>query len=493
MNKSKIATLAFLVATTATGICGEITIAGVVGSRVAIPSGTNNDTLTIKSEANSEYVVNNSTTFKSISVVNGTSAGDLNIYGSSVTVDINSSTDVNALTANNVFMFYQNWYFQNSIADSKAVANITLAKLDVLSYNGTSQVDQSINFQSIKANVNVSGLSTFGNDYYPSESTIPHTADLNIGYGANVTWNGAIRFAEYGALNVWEQGSFTQNGNVTLAAKSASNAGGIINIVEGGTYTIKSGSITMNKGSNLNIAGTLSTSSNLTFDGNGIVTSTGTLQQTAGELKITDSSVSLSGSARWEIGSKLTIGSSTGKATLTTTDTSKILLTTGGKVMVLDSNSTLNLGTKNAIVGYDTTTGQESTIAVVISGDTSHTLNISANQEFMYFNLLAGSAIDITITDGAKLRFTDGKNLQFGNNSSMRIFDYKDEQVWVGTNDSVREKIEQYVTLYDAEKNLLGNATVVNGWIALAVPEPAEWAMILGSLALGFAIYRRRK
>ena len=27
----------------------------------------------------------------------------------------------------------------------------------------------------------------------------------------------------------------------------------------------------------------------------------------------------------------------------------------------------------------------------------------------------------------------------------------------------------------------------------VAVPEPAEWAMILGALALGVAIYRRRK
>jgi hypothetical protein len=38
---------------------------------------------------------------------------------------------------------------------------------------------------------------------------------------------------------------------------------------------------------------------------------------------------------------------------------------------------------------------------------------------------------------------------------------------------------------------------VANVWwlsaVAPAVPEPAEWAMILGSLALGFAIYRRRK
>jgi hypothetical protein len=29
--------------------------------------------------------------------------------------------------------------------------------------------------------------------------------------------------------------------------------------------------------------------------------------------------------------------------------------------------------------------------------------------------------------------------------------------------------------------------------IPAAVPEPAEWAMILGGLALAFAMYRRRK
>ena len=54
--------------------------------------------------------------------------------------------------------------------------------------------------------------------------------------------------------------------------------------------------------------------------------------------------------------------------------------------------------------------------------------------------------------------------------------------------------LEKYVKLYDNNGTLLGNATLSNGWITLvAVPEPAEWAMILGSLALGFAMYRRRK
>ena len=61
--------------------------------------------------------------------------------------------------------------------------------------------------------------------------------------------------------------------------------------------------------------------------------------------------------------------------------------------------------------------------------------------------------------------------------------------------------ISQTVTLigYDKDKNLLdANSWYIdsNGFLAnyaLAVPEPAEWAMILGGLALAFAIYRRRK
>ena len=61
--------------------------------------------------------------------------------------------------------------------------------------------------------------------------------------------------------------------------------------------------------------------------------------------------------------------------------------------------------------------------------------------------------------------------------------------------------ISQTVTLigYDKDKNLLdANSWYIdsNGFLAnyaLAVPEPAEWAMILGGLALALAVYRRRK
>ena len=61
--------------------------------------------------------------------------------------------------------------------------------------------------------------------------------------------------------------------------------------------------------------------------------------------------------------------------------------------------------------------------------------------------------------------------------------------------------ISQIVTLigYDKNNNLLdANSWYIdsNGFLAnyaLAVPEPAEWAMILGGLALALAVYRRRK
>ena len=49
----------------------------------------------------------------------------------------------------------------------------------------------------------------------------------------------------------------------------------------------------------------------------------------------------------------------------------------------------------------------------------------------------------------------------------------------------------------DANGNIIaGDWSLKDGFLshsAFAVPEPAEWAMILGALALGFAIYRRRK
>ena len=498
MKKNQIATIVMLVAGATTGICADVTVTGGT-SRTSITPTSPSDNLILDSTTKGEYRVDQPTTFKSVYAKSGTGLGNIDIMGQGgFTIDINSNSgNVDALTANKLSMFYHNMTISNTAVSSTAVANINLNSLEIKTASQDYRQSQTLTFDSVIANVNAT-TTTIGNDNKPNpeRTTEPHEASINIDNNANVTWNGNISVIGYGMINLTGYGNFTQNGDVSLGSKTANNAGGTINIYDGSTYTIKSGAIKMGKDSNLNIFGTLATSSALTFDGKGVVSSVGTVKQTAGDLKILDSSVYLYESSRWEIGEKLTVGSSGGVASLSTTDTSKILLTTGGRVLVLDSNSTLNLGSEDAIVGYNTSTQTESYIAVVIAGSKSHAMNISADQHFMYINLLAGSNLDITVSNGAHLYLTDSYTaFQFGSDdTNMRIFDFQEGQIYVGNGDSARERIEQHVTLYDADKNFLGNATVVNGWISLAtVPEPAEWAMILGVLALGSAIYRRRK
>ncbi len=43
------------------------------------------------------------------------------------------------------------------------------------------------------------------------------------------------------------------------------------------------------------------------------------------------------------------------------------------------------------------------------------------------------------------------------------------------------------------DKDFLGFGKLENGYLVLAVPEPAEWAAIFGAIALAFAIYRRKR
>ena len=72
---------------------------------------------------------------------------------------------------------------------------------------------------------------------------------------------------------------------------------------------------------------------------------------------------------------------------------------------------------------------------------------------------------------------------------------YKGYLVLQGTN-ILGEALNGFYT--EAGTTFDANGTSIKGfWLksanAVAVPEPAEWAMILGSLAIGLAIYRRRK
>ena len=93
------------------------------------------------------------------------------------------------------------------------------------------------------------------------------------------------------------------------------------------------------------------------------------------------------------------------------------------------------------------------------------------------------------LVDGAILFHTDG--------SYENTYEWDEEKAALRVTD-YSGKV-QNASFIDANGNALTNLsfTAVDGGYLLtgmvAVPEPAEWAMILGALALGFAIYRKRK
>ena len=96
---------------------------------------------------------------------------------------------------------------------------------------------------------------------------------------------------------------------------------------------------------------------------------------------------------------------------------------------------------------------------------------------------------------------------------SMKLVDFVDYSIFLSDGDKddivyalednlltiTQGKSVKKVSILDADgsafEGLALHATEGGYFLAsaTAVPEPAEWAMIFGAIALGFAIYRRRK
>ena len=156
-----------------------------------------------------------------------------------------------------------------------------------------------------------------------------------------------------------------------------------------------------------------------------------------------------------------------------------------GSSVVLGSGE-LILKQENAMT---TSTGELLSIKGT-SGSTGSIIRIEANQAFKSIST-NGKNIDIYLSTTNDSTLTS----YFGaDGAKIVIHDFAEDRIFV-TN-----KIQNPNNTFDAYQTINGeevkiqNLYINNGWLsAVAVPEPAEWAMILGSLALGFAIYRRKK
>ncbi len=135
------------------------------------------------------------------------------------------------------------------------------------------------------------------------------------------------------------------------------------------------------------------------------------------------------------------------------------------------------------------------------------TLNVSAG-ETTVGDIFATTKINLDVVNGAVLTITDFNQATEGETFKIAL----DDEIVKGALLVADEKIGTYASEVASREYMFvdeaGNERVVgsNLWIEAvengfwsvytsnpAVPEPAEWAAIFGAIALGFAVYRRRK
>lgn len=134
-------------------------------------------------------------------------------------------------------------------------------------------------------------------------------------------------------------------------------------------------------------------------------------------------------------------------------------------------------------------------------------VNIYAKQTFkdVFLNVSAeGNLLEINLmNDTAKLIFdSEGTTINISSGTALKIKGFADNRVNIGTtaasyNNLLAALKDGRLEIYDtSDKQLLADVIGIdsNGWLTItAVPEPAEWAAIFGAIALGLALYRRRK
>ena len=149
----------------------------------------------------------------------------------------------------------------------------------------------------------------------------------------------------------------------------------------------------------------------------------------------------------------------------------------------------LILNKENAIVDEK---GEAVKLATV-GGYAFNKMTINANQVFKTLFLGKQADLDIVLADGVKLTFESFNTSD--KSSYLHIYNFQEDSVLLQYVSNV-ETIENQIKLYGATADdFLGFAKVNDaGFLTLiTVPEPAEWAMIFGALALGLAVYRKRR
>ncbi|MBE6412210.1 MAG: hypothetical protein E7036_06620 [Opitutales bacterium] len=185
------------------------------------------------------------------------------------------------------------------------------------------------------------------------------------------------------------------------------------------------------------------------------------------------------------------------------------------RILTQSSPITLNLGKDYAI----RTSDENKTIDVAITDSWDMYINSSGDIS-VELDIRSNATMHLNLTNGARF-YLEGLTKIQKNNSTANIFiqnslengailfnkdmfvsGYEYDEELASYKIVVKKGANTETILFSAIEGvdlsqLVWSDTLVDGYWALygvsAVPEPAEWAMIFGALALGLAVYKRRK
>ena len=315
-------------------------------------------------------------------------------------------------------------------------------------------------------------------DYTAGVTYVAEKAHVDIASGATLLHKGTIKAFDKSIINVAEGGRLEV---ANLTYENAPTA--VANVAGTMVFTGTKATLT-----NVNLTGSV-IAKDLELGTNGRLRFTG-----ANNLLGTGSTVDIRGAIEVKSGS-LVIDE--GCESIIVRDHTSGTLYEGRVMLVGDASITYNKDNAVTRINEAGTTTFDKTNLLITGANNK----LVINADVQYADIRAfGGASDLTIvlSDNADDILLFGRLTSDGSSLAISIENFSDNRVFIATNASSPYIVDGITISGDAGAELEFVAGTYNStkgfWLnAVAVPEPAEWAMIFGGIALGLAIYRRRK
>lgn len=440
---------------------------GISGSRVTIPGGDYNMILNPNAGTPTQaYFIGNSNAGFAPTVTTLSTTGSPTLWDIAywLNVDIKAATGTVNAFHNNGSMQWRigGVTIKNSVAGD-AVANVEIGSLKLVVNNTSNETcklniatNAAVTGTSLDATMSSTGLQISNNatvDYSVANTNLLSSTFVNIDSGSTLNASGKFTFSTQSTINV--NGTFNYLGTASFTT---------------GKLIVNGGKLTAN-----NVQSSVPVNSKIVIGAASSVSNGGQIE--------------LTGALQLASGGSFTVEDSAGSILLKDADT-----TYTGRIIMNGGTLTVN---KADAFARDNASNHYANLVLLGTGGV---VNVNAANRFAALHFSPGSSVIFNLSANAEdvVMFSAITGQQSG--ASWTINDFADNRIFFV---SATELLSDFgITANGADGNVYtvddlefvaGNYNGTNGyWLNVAVvPEPADFAAILGALAITFALKRR--